>query len=201
MTLEKLKEAFGVHYEYIEIPNIGRNDLARFLTVIDAKKAVEIGVASGDYSEIIMVQNPQLEMWGVDPYTKYEGYHDYKLRSTFERMESKAHQKLKEYDTYHFVRKFSVDAAKDFKDESLDFVYIDGNHSGQGVKEDMEAWFPKIKKDGLMAGHDFTNRWPGLKKQVINFAQRNNRQLFVLGLERKDLGIYRDTSRSWLIVK
>ena len=39
--------------------------------------------------------------------------------------------------------------------ESLDFVYVDANHSYQGALEDMLAWFPKIRPGGLFAGHDY----------------------------------------------
>lgn len=48
----------------------------------------------------------------------------------------------------------SVDAAKKFKDESLDFVFIDAGHEYDAVKEDILAWFPKVKPGGILAGHD-----------------------------------------------
>lgn len=199
-TLDHIIKKYGIFTDYIEIPGIGRNDLADLIKELDCKIAVEIGVASGDYSEVIMQTNPTLEMYGVDPYESYEGYHDYKLRSTFNKMEQSAHDKLDKYTTYKFIKGYSVQVAKDFADKSIDFIYIDGNHSGEAVKEDIEAWIPKLKPGGIMAGHDFTGRWPSLKKAVINYCQQTNRQLFVLGMERKDLGVYRDTSRSWFFV-
>jgi hypothetical protein len=39
--------------------------------------------------------------------------------------------------------------------ESCDFVYIDGNHSYSHVKEDLRLWFPKVKRGGVFAGHDY----------------------------------------------
>lgn len=51
--------------------------------------------------------------------------------------------------------KDSVAAANDFSDGSLDFVYIDANHSYQFVKRDIDAWCPKVRKGGIIGGHDF----------------------------------------------
>ena len=48
----------------------------------------------------------------------------------------------------------SVIASKDFEDGCLDFVYIDANHSYDFVKKDILAWMPKVKKGGIIGGHD-----------------------------------------------
>ena len=65
-------------------------------------------------------------------------------------------------DYYSAVRMSSVDASKTYKNESLDFVFIDASHEYESVKEDIEAWFPKIKRGGYLAGHDYD--WPGVEK-------------------------------------
>lgn len=54
-----------------------------------------------------------------------------------------------------FLQMPSVEAAKKFKNESLDFVFIDGNHDFQDVCDDIDAWLPKVKKGGIIAGHDY----------------------------------------------
>lgn len=51
----------------------------------------------------------------------------------------------------------SVEAAKLYEDESLDFVFIDANHQYYWVKNDIRAWLPKVKKGGIIAGHDFSD--------------------------------------------
>ena len=53
------------------------------------------------------------------------------------------------------IRMASVDAAKFFPDESLDFVFIDASHEEQDVKDDIDAWYPKVKKGGVLAGDDW----------------------------------------------
>ena len=53
------------------------------------------------------------------------------------------------------IRSMSVDAAKTYQDDSLDFVFIDGDHSYNGCKEDILAWLPKMKDGSIFAGHDY----------------------------------------------
>lgn len=49
----------------------------------------------------------------------------------------------------------SVAWATAFADESLDLVYLDSDHGYDHVKAEIEAWWPKVKPDGYLAGHDF----------------------------------------------
>lgn len=53
------------------------------------------------------------------------------------------------------IRTTSLQGADLFQDNSLDFVYIDANHAYDYVMEDMEKWYPKVKKGGYLIGHDY----------------------------------------------
>lgn len=55
------------------------------------------------------------------------------------------------------VRTTSLEAANLYADESLDFVFIDASHDYENVLADIKAWYPKLKKTGMFAGHDYTN--------------------------------------------
>ena len=57
------------------------------------------------------------------------------------------------------------EAAQYFEDGSVDVIFVDGGHSYEVVKADILAWLPKMKKGGIMAGHDF-NAWQGVNKAV-----------------------------------
>jgi len=41
------------------------------------------------------------------------------------------------------------------EDASLDFCFIDGDHRYEAVKEDIIAWTPKLRKGGILSGHDY----------------------------------------------
>ena len=53
------------------------------------------------------------------------------------------------------MRMFTTDAALKVPDNSLDFIYVDARHDYCGVIEDIEAWWPKLKTGGIMAGDDY----------------------------------------------
>ena len=78
-------------------------------------------------------------------------------------------------------RGYSPDVSKDFQDDSLDFVYIDGLHTYDAVKADIDGWYDKVKTGGIIAGHDYSTEWIGVKNAVDEFVLENNLTLFVTG--------------------
>ena len=72
------------------------------------------------------------------------------------------------------IRKRSLDGVKDFADNSLDFVYIDGLHDFENVKSDIEAWYQKVRIGGILGGHDYTHKRGGQEviKAVDTFFWR-----------------------------
>lgn len=60
----------------------------------------------------------------------------------------------------------SIDAALEFEDASVDMVFLDAEHSYTAVKEDISAWYPKVRTGGILAGHDYCLAWPGVKQAV-----------------------------------
>jgi predicted O-methyltransferase YrrM len=95
---------------------------------------------------------------------------------------------------FEIHREYSINAAKNFKDSSLDFVYIDGRHDYTGVKEDVEAWYPKLKEGGLFAGHDFvldeilqTGDF-GVQKGVSEFARLMGKEVQSISTKGVDGG-------------
>ena len=67
---------------------------------------------------------------------------------------------------YNPIRLLSVEAAANFEDESLDFVFIDAAHEYKSIKADIEAWLPKIKYEGYIGGHAYVYNQSGVVKAV-----------------------------------
>jgi hypothetical protein len=67
-------------------------------------------------------------------------------------------------------RKPSTEAAQEFTNASLDMVYLDGSHDHDSVRQDLQAWWPKLKDGGIIAGHDYSEQhFPGLVQAVDDF--------------------------------
>lgn len=56
------------------------------------------------------------------------------------------------------IRKPTAEAAEDFENESVDFVFIDGDRTWEALEADLEAWWPKVKAGGVLLCHDYTSR-------------------------------------------
>jgi len=79
----------------------------------------------------------------------------------------------------------SAEAAKNFEDNSIDIIFIDADHSYEAVKKDLEIWYPKMKKDSIMSGHDYW--FEPLRKAVGEFFYP------------KDLLVSEASNSSWLV--
>jgi len=64
------------------------------------------------------------------------------------------------------IKSNSIEASKLFENESVDIVFIDACHEYSCVHEDILAWLPKVKKGGILAGHDYNHGWPGVNTAV-----------------------------------
>jgi len=72
----------------------------------------------------------------------------------------------------------SINAAKKIKEGSLDFAFIDADHSYEHCLQDCKIWFPKVRSGGLMCGHDYhVRRFPGVVRAVNEVFGRENIQL------------------------
>jgi hypothetical protein len=73
---------------------------------------------------------------------------------------------------YALYKSNSVEASIYLPDESVDFCFIDGDHAYESVKKDIEVWWKKNKKNGILAGHDFQNK--DVSMAVVEFAASNS---------------------------
>jgi hypothetical protein len=190
----------------IEVADASREDLAVFQGKAGCRTGAEIGVAEGRFSESILKANPDIKLYGVDPYCSYEGYKDYTLKTSFDRLRSEAEKRLSPYPNYRFIYEFSVDALRQFEDGSLDFVYIDANHGEPEITQDIEGWTKKVRRGGIVSGHDYARVRNEITKyrvvQAVNrYITENEIQLYAWGLNAKIPGMVRENIRSWMFFK
>ncbi len=66
----------------------------------------------------------------------------------------------------------SLVAAERFPPASVDRIFLDGSHDGASVTQDLEAWLPRLRAGGILAGHDHDAKHPDLCAAVEEFAAR-----------------------------
>lgn len=156
------------------------------LSRLDVENPVgaEIGVFTGALSSKLL-QKPDLTLYMVDSWAISDQSSDYAKSGDFHAKLTQQQQERYFENTLRvakqfgerakIVRKNSVEAAGEIPDETLDFVFIDADHSYAGCKADILAWAPKIKKSGLLCGHDYKNLdYPcfGVEKAVDEFSNK-----------------------------
>jgi hypothetical protein len=144
----------------------------------------EVGTWKGDFSAQILKQSKPKLLYLIDPWAHrddpgYEGAWyggrvagqagmDAIHRSVQERFEKQVRR-----GQVVILRKSSLEAAASLADQPLDWVYIDGDHTYEAVKADLEAFRRVVRPGGVIAGDDYgVEGWwsDGVTKAVDEFA-------------------------------
>lgn len=194
---------------FIDIPElIGGVGLAELFAELGFEYGVEIGTDRGEYAEVLCKANPSLTLYCIDPW-KAEAYESNQQpesfvdQSFFDKRYQETVDRLKPYNAT-ILRKTSMEALNDCRDNACDFVYIDGNHDFLNVTQDIHYWLKKVKSGGILAGHDYV-RYPSRKfnhvQKVVNAYTTSYHLLPVFLVTPTDKGLKRDRYRSWFLVK
>ncbi len=146
-------------------------------------KIAEIGVAQGDFSELILkITEPDslhlIDVWNSRTYNE----------SLFKEVTTRFRELIDE-GRVQIHRKLSTDATEDFEDNYFDWIYIDTTHSYDMTREELTKYAPKVKHNGIIAGHDYTmGNWDSLKsygviEAVHEFCVKYRWELVYLTLE------------------
>lgn len=120
----------------------------------------EIGVDKAVFSQQILSKSNLSKLYCVDCWmdnfgTGHKQGPEYKKGNL---RKEEALRTLSEFEgRYEVIHEYSKEAAQKIPDNSLDFCYIDGDHSLGGVYEDVTTWIKKMKKGGIISGHDFSD--------------------------------------------
>ena len=133
-----------------------RKNLGLVFKDLNYTEGVEIGVRRGGFGRVLLRLNPNLHYTGVDPW-KAIGTRGLKHRQEKQDLiYSDALEVLKPFeDRVTLLRMPSMEAVTDFKEMSIDFVFIDGAHDFDNVMLDIIHWSYKVKPGGIIACHDY----------------------------------------------
>jgi len=132
------------------------------------KSGAELGVKEGQTLFHILEKNPLLHMVGVDiwkPTPESGDFGDLDWNHV-KHMNSVLDRAVGYRNRLRIIREMTVEAAKLVEDGTLDFVFIDADHSQRAVEADIDAWKPKLKPGGVLCGHDCN--WPSVRAALDN---------------------------------
>ncbi|MCC3528786.1 MAG: tetratricopeptide repeat protein [Microcoleus sp. PH2017_22_RUC_O_B] len=158
--------------------------LPELIQKFNLKVGAEIGVAFGGHSEA-MLSNTNIELlYGIDSYQHSDSYDDPMNlpQADFDILCETTKNRLAVFgDRFRLIRSNSQQAMGQI-DGLLDFVYIDAEHSYQGVWQDLCTWYSKIRVGGLISGHDYGHiAFPGVKQAIDEFFRRLDWQVNLEG--------------------
>lgn len=162
-----------------------------FMEKYNCQKIAEVGVFQGQNFKRMIAHNPELAV-GVDVWREegIAGQNDAdlpqeELDAIYRHLEAKyiGHKNVK------IIRDYTVQSASLFPDEFFDLVYIDANHEYSAVKDDINAWYKKVRSGGFVTGDDYWDRISpkrhvrfGVVRAVNEFAEKNRLTVYPLNL-------------------
>lgn len=185
-----LRKCFRSTYRYRVFYLRSRYELPFVLNSMNlVGEGVELGVQLGHYSASILAAWHGACLNSVDPWREFPQteYEDASNVSQVEqdRIFNEATARLEAFGSRSRVlRMTSQEAAPLFRAGQLDFVYIDAQHHYEAARDDIETWYPKVRKGGILAGHDYLEGereagYFGVKRAVDEFVARRGLRLVV----------------------
>ena len=116
----------------------------------------EIGVYRGKFSAELATTSPK-ELHLVDPWQAQSGEYerDPTNQQNLQACYGGVFRRFSSNPAVHIHRMTSVDASKLFADGYFDYVYLDADHTWQGITVDLPVWWRKVKSGGWLCGHDY----------------------------------------------
>ena len=152
-----------------------REHLWQLFPKVEEAVCVEIGVAEGQFSRDILNWGVK-KLYSVDTWATLNGqrgdggndqaWHDMNYQNTKNLL-------AKFGDKSELLRGLSHEMAARVDDNYIDLLYLDGDHSYDGVMRDLTAWYPKLKSGCICAGHDYLMQHYGVQRAVKDFTTNN----------------------------
>ena len=120
-------------------------------------ECAEIGVFKGDFSECIIKMDPS-KLHLIDP---WESIMDVPARwhaipqEEMDLIKNEVKVKFNSDSRVNIIEKYSIDALDNFEEGSVDWMYLDANHSYSFIQQDLENWWTKVKPGGVLCGNAY----------------------------------------------
>lgn len=169
-------------------------------------EGAEIGVHTGDNAKAMLDIIPNLKLHCVDCWKPVDGRTRGKQRIYYRLAKRRLESEINN-GRAHIIRKWSIDAVKDFEKESLDFVYIDANHNYDFIMEDIIQWSRIVRQNGIVAGHDYHYKRPhcGVVEAVKNYTSFHHLNYYYLDDDKKRQARTKrgksQTNNTWFYIK
>ena len=144
---------------------------------------VEIGVEFGRSTSVIaeVAKEKKFRFTAIDNWCQKNG------------QEAEAHIRgqIKKHDwKFDLVNSNSFDLAEDF-DDKIDLLHIDGDHTYEGVRDDILAWVPKVRVGGYICFDDYGHdSLPGVFAACQEYLDKYRKTFKFLGRHGNKLGVY-----------
>lgn len=154
--------------------------------------AVEIGVAEANFSVDLLNSGIEklysIDAWRTLPQTGDGGFpadfHEKNYKTAIERLSAFGERSI-------VFRGLSTEMAKEIPDNSLGLVYLDGDHSENGIRADKESFWSKLVPGGVLATHDWEDPGYGTKKVFTEFEEQNGLTIHYMAEDKpEDAGAY-----------
>jgi hypothetical protein len=173
-----------------------RKEMIKFFSnKIEKPIILEIGIFKGDFFDYIYNNCSPEKLIGVDIFEGHcvSGNEDGNnvISTNLSNEYTILTNKYKNNSNVQLIKNFSYKYLSTIPDNTCDIIYIDGDHSYEGVKKDLAISFLKIKNNGYIMGHDYEMNMKkaktyynfGVKQAVDEFCQNNNQTIIAKGLD------------------
>lgn len=161
-----------------------RNLLKEILKKFDHGCFVEIGVYGGSSLFYIKDKFPQIKIYGIDPHDKIQIFNGQKINQidqknvelrikNLENLRTNIEESIKKHNLdIKYINDTSWNVYNIFPNKSIDVLFVDGDHSYEGVKKDLELFYPKMNPKGVIIMDDYN--WLPIKKAANEFVKKHN---------------------------
>jgi len=179
-----------------------REDLPTLLNALNLKsKGVEVGVQNGIFSKHLLTNWDGEKLYLVDSWRQIRTYQDIANLDPNGQLNCFANTFMNVYEfgvKAVIIRELSEPAGELFGDGSLDFVFLDADHSYDKVQRDLMVWGPKIKKGGIFCGHDYLEGFRIIEDTQVNFGVKKAVDEWAT-LHSKSVHVTKEAYPSWFV--